>query len=161
MSHHEQIAAPVAAPGFGYETMSPSKRSLLGLTIFPDEIISSEVAEFDAEPARYGSVTAKYSKEVDGVKCNVRIRSELQKNGMLLGAQYRKSSIGNSLFFVVPGCKPHTSENCRKIDRRQGGPPAGWDDPAACAPHASQHREGAAERDPCPLKLQLFSRRLP
>jgi hypothetical protein len=119
MSHHE----PIAAPGFRYQTMSPSKRSLLGLAILPDEIISSEVAEFDAEPARYGSVPAKvFHKEVDGVKCNVRIRSELQKNGMLLGAQYRKSSIGNSLFFVVPGCKPHTSENCRKIDRRQGGP---------------------------------------
>jgi hypothetical protein len=46
MSHHK----PIAAPGFSYQTMSPSKRSPPELA-FGDEIISSGVAEYGAEPA--------------------------------------------------------------------------------------------------------------
>jgi len=80
MSHHE----PIAAPGFGYQTMSPSKRSLLGLAIFPDEIISSEVAEFDAEPARYGSVPAKVFQRSWWRQMQCPDPFWVTKNGMLL-----------------------------------------------------------------------------
>jgi hypothetical protein len=78
----------------------------------------------------------KYSKEVDGVKCNVRIRSELQKNGMLLGAQcsIENPVLATRCFSLFLGA----SHTLQKIAEKLTGvraAPAGWDDPAACATH--------------------------